>query len=212
VEGLARTREWAVLTLGVCAAALALSAEGARLGRRAVWVLGTVGLLGAALLAIAIGRPENVQAYTLPVGIYLVVLGLSFRRSLPLIGPHLYEHEALVIAGMLALALPAAQQALQPGGDRYALEVIAQGLIFLALGFTLYARWLVSGGVLALSAVAVRWLATHGQDVPRWIPLGIVGMLLLALGLLLLLERERWERLRRRVARWWLEAPQHAHP
>lgn len=209
-EGLVRTREWAVLTIAVCAAALALTAEGVRLGRRLVWVPGTVGLLGAALLAIAIGRPDNVQAYTVPTGIYLVALGLSFRRSLSLIGPHLYEHEALLIAGLLALALPAALQALQPGGDRYALEVIVQGLIFLTLGFTFSARWLVSGGVVALSAVAVRWLAAHGQEVPRWLPLGIVGMLLLVLGLLLLLERERWERLRRRVARWWIEAPQHA--
>ena len=111
-----------------------------------------------------------------------------------------------MVAGVLMLVLPPAEQSFAPGGGRFALELIAIGLLLLAVGLALYGRWLVAGGVLTLTGVAVRWL-TSGTTVPYWLTLGIVGMALLGVGLLLLLERERWDRARARIVRWWVQGP-----
>jgi hypothetical protein len=58
------------------------------------------------------------------------------------------------------------------------------------------------GGVLTLTGVGVRWLFTDSA-VPFWLTLGFVGMALLGVGTLLLFERERWDRARARIRRWW---------
>jgi hypothetical protein len=63
-------------------------------------------------------------------------------------------------------------------------------------------------GILALSGVAVRWLSVdRGETLPYWLILGLVGTGLLAMGFVLLLKREAWDRLRRRSARWWQDVP-----
>jgi len=203
---LATTQEWAVFAIAVAATAAAIVVEGARLRQKGVAIAGTAGLLIAGLLGIAIAQPENVQAYTLPAGIYLIATGFAWRRSRPVIDPHLSAHEAVMIAGMLVLLLPAAEQALEPGGGRFGLELIAAGLLLLAVGLGLAARWLAVGGVLTLSIVALRWLLTE-SEVPYWLILGLAGMLLLVGGTLVLLERERWDRTRERVRRWWEGPP-----
>jgi hypothetical protein len=202
-----QTREWAVLaiTLAVCAGMV--TAEGIRLRLRIVWVPGSAGLLLASLFAIAIVEPTNVQAYTLTVGAYLVALAFTYRSTAQLFGRHMQQHEGVLLAGLLLLTLPAAQQGWGPNGSRYGLELIGMGFVFLALGLTLYGRWAVAGGVLTLSGVALRWLAVYSTAVPGWLVFGIAGTVLIAVGLLLLFQRERWERFRHRVARWWLEVP-----
>ena len=40
---------------------------------------------------------------------------------------------------------------------------------------------------------------------PYWLLLGVAGTGLIGFGLLVLLERERWDRFRRAVAEWWKE-------
>ncbi|MGE0542106.1 MAG: SCO7613 C-terminal domain-containing membrane protein [Dehalococcoidia bacterium] len=201
---LARAREWAVLAITVTGASGAVIFEGLRRRARPVVVLGSAGLLIAGLLAIAIAQPENVQAYTLPVGLYLIALGFTWRRSPALIDPHLYAHEAVMVAGMLVLLLPAAEQSLAPGGGRFGIELIAAGLILLAAGLGFSTRWLVVGGVVTLTTVAIRWLFAESA-VPYWLTLGLAGMALLGFGVLLLVERERWDRIRSRVRRWWTD-------
>ena len=204
---LARTPEWAILTLAVAAIAMAVAVEGLRLKWRALLITGTAGLLLAGLLTIAIAQPANVQAYTLPVGIYLVILGLTFRRSPQFLGAHMECHEAVIVSGLLFLTLPAARQALAPSGDPYVLELTAEALLFLALGLILAARWLVAGAVLTFTGIAIRALALYGTQAPYWLTLGIIGMALLGVGTLLLLQRERWDRARGWIGRWWREAP-----
>ena len=199
------TREWVVLAITVALTAAAVTAEGFRLRSRAVWVAGTAGLLGALLMGIAIAQPENVQAYTVPAGTYLVVMGMLWRRSDELFGPHMLMHEGVIVLGLLCLVLPPAEQSFAPGGTVAGLELIGLGLLFLVAGFVLSARWLVTGGVLTLTGVAVRWLTVFGTEAPYWLTLGAVGTALLGVGLLLLLQRERWDEARRSVARWWLQ-------
>lgn len=208
---LAHTREWAILALTIAATAAAVTFEGLRLKRRALLIAGTAGVLLAGMLTIAIAQPANVQTYTLPIGIYLVVVGLTFRRSPQLLGTHMAWHEAVIVLGLLFLTLPAAQQALAPGeaggGDPYVLELTAEAVLFLVLGFIFAARWLVAGAVLTFTGIAIRALVLYGTRAPYWLTMGIVGMALLAVGTLLLLQRERWDRALGWISRWWLEAP-----
>lgn len=63
---LVTTDEWALAAAVFGLAAAAVTAEGLRLHRRWVWIVGGAGLLGALLMAIATRQPENIQAYTAP--------------------------------------------------------------------------------------------------------------------------------------------------
>ena len=202
-----QTGAWAALTVAVVVAAALVVGEGVRMRHGEVWRLGTAGLLGAGLLAIAITHPGSVQAYTVPVGLYLLAFGFTFRRSAALFGHHMSLHEAIMVTGMLVLTLPPVRLGLQPGGSWYGLEVMGIGVLLVLTGLVLSARWVVAGGVLTLSGVAVRWVFVYATAAPGWLVLGSAGTALLGAGLLLLLQRERWERLRHRVGRWWLSVP-----
>jgi len=158
-------------------------------------------------MAIAVREPGNVQAYTLPLGGYLIVLGIVLRRSSAILPRNLYAHEALELLGAVVIVLPQAGQSFDPGGAKWGFALIGESILFLALAFLLNARWLAVVGVLTLSGVALRWLAESGDTIPYWLTLGIVGLALLGLGFLLLARQDWWAALRTRTTRWWAEAP-----
>ena len=168
------------------------------------------GLLGASALAMvgvlaAIGmtQPANVQWYTAPTALYLLSVGLlAGRRPYPL-SIDVFAHEVALVAGALTLVLPPAEQSFEPGAGLWGLVVLAEGFALLGVGLVLTERWLATPGVLSISGVAVRWLFEVGQTVPYWLTLGIAGLALLGLGLLLLFQREWWERALRTVGEWW---------
>lgn len=203
-DTLASTREWAMASVVLAAASAAVLGEALVLKRRWIVIAGTVGLLLAVLMLIATSGPSNVQAYTGPLGLYVLVLGLTFRRSEPLFGPHMAMHEALIVGGALALVLPAAAQSFSPGGGRFGFEVIGLGLAFLATGLVIHSRWLIPTGVLCLTGVALRWLTGGYVTVPYWMILGVLGTLLLAFGTVVLFERDAWDVTKERFSRWWL--------
>ncbi|MEZ4493790.1 MAG: hypothetical protein R3C29_10820 [Dehalococcoidia bacterium] len=203
-QRLQETPEWGMAVAILAGASVAVISEGWRLHRRYVQQIGTVGLLASLLMAIAIGDPANVQAYTAPVGLYIVGTALAIRRSDPLFGRHMDLHEGLMVLGVLFIVLPPAQQGFQPGGELYGFELIGIGLGFLIFGLLIHARWLIPCGVLTVSGVAIRWLTGGFVAVPYWLLLGIVGTALLAFGTFILLQRERWDSWRNTVQGWWL--------
>jgi hypothetical protein len=200
---LVSTEEWslAATVLGLLSAAV--TAEGIRLKRRQVWIAGSAGLLGALLMAIATRQPDNIQAYTAPIGIYLIAVALTFRRSPPFIRDHMHVHEAVMVIGALHLVFPPAEQSFEPGGGKFGLELIGIGLGLLAAGLLLHGRWLVAAAILTLSATSARMVTGGLFTTPYWLLLGIAGTALIGFGLLVLLERERWDRFRHTVVRWW---------
>ncbi len=205
---IAETGAWRTLAIVVAGASAAVTLEGIRLRLRVVWGAGTAGLLVAALLAVAIAQPSNVQAYTALVGGYLIIGSIfGWRRSEALFGPHMDFHEAATLAGALVLVLPPAEQSFQPNGGQYGLELIGVSVVLLAAGLLLHARWLVPAGAVTLSAVGVRFLTGGFVTVPYWALLAGAGALLIGVGMLLLLQRERWDAYRREARRWWLASP-----
>lgn len=195
--------EYRVLIALVAIAAGMLAYEGWRLRRTIVLLPASAVAMVAVLLAIGLATPANVQWYTVPIGLYLLAAGLVLRRSPFFIPPHLRWHELALLAGVGFIVLPQAEQAFEPGGDAWGLVLIAEGLVFLAVGFVLQARWLVPAGVLVLSGVAIRWLLVNSDAVPYWITLGLLGTALLAVGMVFLLKAEWWAQTRGRASRWW---------
>ncbi len=102
--------------------------------------------------------------------------------------------------------LPPAEQSFEPGGGKFGLELIGIGLALLAVGLLFHARWLVPTAILTLTAVSLRLVTGGMVSVPYWLLLGVAGTALLGFGMLVLLERERWDRFRAAVIRWWSEA------
>ncbi len=206
-DPLVRTPEWLSAVINIAIAGAMLVFEGMyRKGRLAVVAGGAVLLLSLEM-AIATFEFENIQVYTAPVAICLIGLGLSIRRSEPLLGHHMLLHEGLFILGAAVLVLPPAEQSFEPGGANWGLLVILEGMALLAVGLTLFQRWLAVAGVVTLVAVAARYVVdnTANGNIPYWAMLGVAGLLLLGVGVLMLLEREWWDRTKARMARWWLE-------
>ena len=49
-------------------------------------------------------------------------------------------------------------------------------------------------------------LVDSGDVIPYWLTLSVAGFVLLGVGVLLLLQRERWERMRSGTGQWWERA------
>lgn len=197
--------EYRVLIPLVALLAFMVAWEGVRLGKRLVLLFASAITVVALLLVIGLANPENIQWYTTPIGVYFLGIGLGLRRSPALIPPHLRWHETALIAGVSFIVFPQVEQSFEPDGAAWGLVLIVEGLLFLAAGFLLQARWLVTGGVLVLSGVAIRWLLASSGAAPYWVTLGLVGTALLAVGMLVLWQAELWALARARAARWWQE-------
>ena len=202
-----RSAEYYTLSALVLAAAAAVAYEGWRLRERRLLLGASALAMGSVLMAIAIARPENVQAYTAPSAAYLLVIGAIVRRSTSVIERHLSLHEVATIAGALTLVLPQAEQSFEPGGAWWGFVLLLESAAFVATAFLLRIRWLAVAGVLTASGVGIRWLAESGDTIPYWATLGVGGMLLIAAGTSLLLNREWWERTAQRTASWWEQSP-----
>lgn len=202
-----RSSEYYSLTALVAATGVAVAYEGWRLRQKLV-LLGatTVGLV-ALLMTIAITRPENVQAFTIPTALFLLAVGLIVRRSPPVVANHVLLHEVATIAGALVLVLPQAEQSFDPAGATWGFVLLGEGAALILTAFLLRGRWHAVAGVFTISGVGIRWIAENGDTIPYWVTLGVAGMLLIALGTSLLLNREWWDRTARRTADWWEQSP-----
>ena len=202
--GAASLVEFRVLAASLLPLAAAVAYEGRRLGIRWAALPSSALLMLALELAIATLGPGNVQAYTVPAALYLASVGLLARSSEPL-SRHLGWHELLQLAGAALLVLPQAEQGFDPGGARWGLVLLLEGLALLAVSMALGARWLGVSAVVTLSGVALRflWVTRVDPAVPYWVMLALVGFLLLGVGLTVLLHREWWDRRRLRLQAWW---------
>ena len=199
------TVEYRTLTILVLLLAPLVSFESMRLHRLGYLILSSAIAMTALLMTVAMAQPGNVQAYTIPVGVYFLAIGLIIRHSGPVIAANLMQHEVALIVGAALLVLPQAEQSFEPNGAYWGLALIGEGLIFLLVALLLRARWLLVAGVLTLSGVAVRWLFESSDVVPFWLLLGVTGTALLLFAVWILAKRESWERLRLGASRWWQE-------
>ncbi|MCY4455219.1 MAG: hypothetical protein OXC56_02785 [Chloroflexi bacterium] len=196
--------EFRVLALLFLPLAGAAAFEGYRLGARWAYLPASALVMVALELAIATLEPGNVQAYTIPAALYLALVGLTMRPSERL-SQHLGWHEVLQVAGAGLLVIPQAEQGFEPGGARWGLILLVEGLALLGVAIALNTRWLALTAVATLSGVALRflWVNRDTNVVPYWVMLAVAGFALLAVGVTVLLQREWWDRNRARLQRRW---------
>ncbi|MGW6537653.1 SCO7613 C-terminal domain-containing membrane protein [Streptomyces sp. NPDC055011] len=172
----------AVLALALAAAGLIAAGTALRPERRrtASWAAGAL-FLGAAWVRLAVWGVTVPEAYTLPVTVPALVVGLLRRRRDPAASSWVAYGP-----GLAATLLPslAAVWAAPSGVRPLLLGAGALAVTLLGARFRLQAPLLLGGTVLAL--VGLHELAPYAVRLvgalPRWLPPAAAGLLLLAVG------------------------------
>ena len=165
----------------------------------------SVVLLTALLLGIGHFRPENPQAYVVPIGLHL--LGTAWllgprRTSVPEEWRNLIDVAEMAAAGLL-LGTTFIQTF--DDGTTCRFVLLGEAIAYLAAGLLLRRRLMVVPG-LAFAAIAGALFAFErqaGGGLPPWAILALVGGFLIGAGFLFLVRRDFWERTQRTVLGWW---------
>ncbi|MFB7943184.1 SCO7613 C-terminal domain-containing membrane protein, partial [Streptomyces sp. NPDC056049] len=191
----------AVLAAALAAAGLVAAGTALRPERRraASWAAGAL-FLGAAWVRLAVWGVTVPEAYTLPVTVPALVVGLLRRRRDPAVSSWVAYGP-----GLAATLLPslAAVWAAPSGARPLLLGAGALAVTLLGARFRLQAPLLLGGTVLAL--VGLHELAPYAVRLvgalPRWLPPAAAGLLLLAVGATYERRLREARRLRERLAR-----------
>jgi hypothetical protein len=156
---------------------------------RDVGVIAALALAPALMAGIGRLHPGDLQAYALPVGLYLLAVAMVVRRD----GRPGRLIVATVIAtiGLLAMLGTSVVQSVGRAWIGYTILTLAEGLVLAAIGIALRWRVLVIGGMAGIVVIAVRQLFDAVSALPGWAILGGIGVLLLGLALMLLVARAK---------------------
>jgi len=194
-------------TVSVAVAGLVALGAAAIDGRRWAIVPATAVLTVALLLQIGRFNPENAQAYTAVIGVYLVALGLLGLWKFRLI-PEIEDAAPIVEAlGAAIIMFPSFAQSIEAGW-RYQWILLAEAIVFFALSVALRRRAMLAASLVAMVLVAGRALFDAVNALPNWVVVMIAGVALLGIGMGILLGRERWSRWQEALLGWWDEAGQ----
>ena len=204
MEAFEETALYQTAAASVLMLALLLAAQ-SLLARRWDAAAGASALMMVALL-LEIGhfRPENVQAYTAPLGGYVLAgaFVIARARALPA------ELRALLppveVLGALLIMGPTLVQSFEDGAWGYGLLLLGEGLAFVGLALVRRRIWLLSTSVsfVVLNGVHYLFLA-GGPALPNWAILAIAGVAVMAAGTAILFGRERWTEWQRVLQVWW---------
>ncbi len=178
---------------GLAVATLALTL---RPGRAPAAVL-SAGLATAALwMRLADAGVTLPEAYTLPPALLALAVGETVRRRGTELDPSLLLTPGLILGLVPTLLISLAE----PDPTRAALLTVGATTVVVAGAWSRLRAPLV-GGALVVGAVALRQLAPLAAVTPRWVLLGVLGLVLLVLGVRYERARADLGRLRRSFAR-----------
>jgi hypothetical protein len=125
------------------------------------------------------------QTYTLPLGLYFMVLAYLQKKS----GKR--EISSLLdYTGLFILFIPTLFQSFGPLGAKYALLLGIEGVIVFALGNTLSYRIYVYAGIAATVTAVISQTYEFLFSLPRWLITAAAGLLFLSTAIYLLLHRK----------------------
>lgn len=188
------------LAIALCGAALA--ADAITTLRRPTGYSASAFIALATLMGIARITPDNPQAYAVPVGLYLLALSIyvAYERDL---GPvRMPAANALLSSAIIViLGTTFLQSLLHPW--RYIFLGLMEGLLMLGVTAFLRRRYGVALAVGFLTLTAFRAVFDVARALPNWVTIGLIGIVLLGLGVLVLLRRDRLEAWGSNTLRRW---------
>ena len=125
------------------------------------------------------------QVYTLPLGVYFMVLAY-FQR----ISGNLANRDLLNYVGLGFLFVPTFFQSFSDAGAKYALLMGVEGLIIFGLGTSLSYRTYIYTGIAAVVVAVISQTYEFVFSLPRWAITATAGLILLSTAIYLLLHRK----------------------
>ncbi len=181
-------------------AGVAYSADAAR--RKSVYQayvggMSFVFVLWSVLMAFEVEEP---QAYILPLGLALLIIGWSERRRLKRT-----PSNGLTVLGLLLLLGSSFIQSLPRGAIGYTVFLALESIVVIVWGIRKRSRNYVQYGSIAFLANVVVQLGAGFVNLSRWMQIGITGGILFGGGLLALSKREQLLAARERLSKTWRE-------
>ncbi len=160
-----------------------------------------IGVLFASYFAILDANSiTNLQAYALPLGLALVLIGWNERRRNVTL-----TYLAFSLAGLVVLFGSAFVQSLEDSVI-YAYLLLVESVIAVRWGIITRSRGYVQLGIIALVANGIAQFGPAFNELPRFAQVGSIGSILLLGGMLALFQREKLlatqDTWRREWAKW----------
>lgn len=169
---------------------------GALRRRREIVLIGSAIGMAGLMLQINIGSPGNIHAYTVPLSIYLIAVGLMLRRDARVAN-------VMLAAGSGMLVIPAMIEALTTGSINWLWIALAESIALFLFGAVLRLRIPSAAGVIAVTVIALRMLVLVVNALASWISILAIGMMLLLIGTFWLIFRDAiTARSHRLLSRW----------
>ena len=189
-------RLWvALLAVGLGVAVVATTPQRHRLG----WVAGVI-LAASSWVRLALSEVDAPEAYTVPGGVALLVVGALRRRRDPA-----YGSWPAYGTGLSLVLVPSLLRAVSDAGDLRPLLLALTAVAVLAVGVArrLQAPLVLGGLVLAVDAMVqlAPYLVQAYDVVPRWVTIGLLGLALLGAGATYEKRVQDLQRVGRHVAR-----------
>jgi hypothetical protein len=170
-------RLWvALLATGLALAVVATTPQRHQLG----WGAGLV-LAASSWVRLADADVDAPEAYTVPGGVALLVVGALRRRRDPA-----YGSWAAYGSGLSLVLVPSLLRAVTDSGDLrpLLLAVVAAAVLAAGVARRLQAPLVLGAAVLAIDALVqlAPYLAAAYDAVPRWVTIGVLGLALLGAG------------------------------
>lgn len=176
-------RDWQLLVLATLSLAGILAIDAWRRQDAVRGVAASALGMMALWLEIAVREPANIQAYAVPLALYLLALGWTQRRQAPL-------RDMLLGTAAAVLVVPTFLQALNGDGFQWVLLAGGEALALFLIGLGLRLRVLIAAGIIAISVIVLRMAANAVNALPSWMILLVVGLALLAGGTVLVIWKD----------------------
>jgi hypothetical protein len=202
-------------TAGVALVGVLATIEASIARRGGAVVLGSAVLAASLLLEIGHIRPDNNQAYTAVIGVYVLLLGLLGLWKFRLLPEFEDAAPAVEALGAAIIMIPSFREALA-GGWQYLAILLVESAVFFTISVALRRRLLLGTALLAIVLIAGRALFDVINALPNYIVFLIAGLALLGIGTAILIGRDRWARWEHAILSWWDHTgtggrpPQHA--
>jgi hypothetical protein len=164
----------------------------------------TVLMMVALLLEVGHFRPDNVQAYTAPLGVYVLTAALLALRVSRLPADAREAAGVGELAGALLIIAPTFVQSFERGAWAYGFILLFESLGLVGVAVLRRRLWLLGASTGFVVADGLHYLFfSGGPALPNWALLAIAGTLVMAAGTAILLGRQQWTRWQVAIEEWW---------